>query len=140
MIVRIPGIDEKLENGLDPIAVRQDYEDFFAFVSDLTNTEIKYLSQYYKALNDPVTGPLMRNHKNGRYMRINLTEPMFEIDLNKRAVTVPQIFSSGAIVRGDHMAEVLYFKVPRYFDEMDLGACTCEIECVTNNNGAQYVL
>jgi len=58
-----------------------------------------------------------------KYFLMPLDEPVFEIDANKRTITVPAHFSKNGIgVRGDHMAEVLYFKIDKYFDYQDLFA------------------
>lgn len=43
-------------------------------------------------------------------------EPFMEIDLNTRKIAVPEILS----VRTDHRSETVYFKCPRYFNEIDL--------------------
>lgn len=53
-------------------------------------------------------------------------EPVFDIDLNNRTIEVPQLLS----VRYDHNAEVVYFKCPRYFDNMDLTTTVCIIEYI----------
>ena len=131
MIVRVPSLSE------DAIA-RQEYQQLFEMVGTLVSEKIESLSDYYRVLNDPVKGAKIRAEENGQYLRINLTEPMADIDLDKRSVLVPDEFTkTGAIVRGDHLAEVIFFKVARYFDEMDLSACECEIECIAAD-GAQY--
>lgn len=46
------------------------------------------------------------------------------IDLNTRTIEVPQFLS----VQFDHNAEIVYFKVPRYMDNMDLANTVCVIE------------
>lgn len=56
-----------------------------------------------------------------RFLLMPLDEPLFEIDANKRTISVPQVFSKNGIgVRGDHKAEILYFKIDKYFDYKDL--------------------
>lgn len=48
-------------------------------------------------------------------------EELFEIDANSRSIKIPTEFSKNGIgVQGDHMAEVIYFSVDRYFDTTDL--------------------
>jgi hypothetical protein len=50
-----------------------------------------------------------------------LDEPLFEIDADRRVVTVPTVFSKNGVgVKGDHQAETLYFRIDRYFDHQDL--------------------
>lgn len=124
MIVRIPSLTE------DPI-LRQDYQELFKMVETLVGQPIESLSDYYRVLNDPDLGAKLRAEENGQYLRINLSEPMITVNLNTRSMTVPPEFkSTGAIIRGDHLAEILFFKTARYFDEMDLAACEIEIECI----------
>lgn len=56
-----------------------------------------------------------------KFFLMPLDEPMFEINANQRTITVPSHFSKNGVgVYGDHMAEVLYFSVDRYFDYQDL--------------------
>lgn len=43
-------------------------------------------------------------------------EHIYEIDLNKRAIEAPEYLS----VEYDHNAETIYFKMDRYFDNVDL--------------------
>lgn len=58
-----------------------------------------------------------------KFIRLPLDEDCFLIDLNTRKITIPASFKSiGLGVQGDHLAEVIYFKVDRYFDTTDLGA------------------
>lgn len=56
-----------------------------------------------------------------KYFLMPLDEPLFEIDADKRIINVPAHFAKNGVgVYGDHMAEVLYFRVDRYFDYQDL--------------------
>lgn len=49
-------------------------------------------------------------------------ENFFHIDANTRTVEVPESFKKNGIsVQGDAIAEMLYFKIDRYFDMDDLG-------------------
>lgn len=64
--------------------------------------------------------------KSGKYkfIRLPVTEDYFMVDLDKREIVVPEVFEKNGIgVQGDSMAEVLYFKVSRYFDDIDLSTC-----------------
>lgn len=48
-------------------------------------------------------------------------EEYFKIDANARSITIPDNFQKhGVSVQGDEIAEVLYFKINRYFDAEDL--------------------
>lgn len=63
------------------------------------------------------------------------TEPVIEIDSDLRKITVPrELYNIGVV--GDHLAEVIYFKCPRYFDGKDLSKHTCIIRCI--NAGNEY--
>ena len=67
-----------------------------------------------------------RLRKSGKYkfIRLPVTEDYFLVDLDTRKITVPKVFLDNGIgVQGDSMAEVLYFKVARYFDDIDLSTC-----------------
>ena len=91
------------------------------------DTEIDTLEKYYQHIVeiqklpvryvDPDTGEAYKS----KYLLMPLDEPLFEIDANKRSILVPSDFNKNGIgVRGDHCAEVLYFKIDRYFDARDL--------------------
>ena len=63
-----------------------------------------------------------------KFLRLPLDEPLFEIDANSRKIAVPAEFrSNGASVQGDHLAEVIFFRIERYFDYKDLSTCNIEI-------------
>lgn len=48
-------------------------------------------------------------------------EGIFEINANTRTITVPSDFAkNGVAVKGDELAEIVYFSIDRYFDLMDL--------------------
>lgn len=51
---------------------------------------------------------------------------IYDIDLSTRQVHGPEFISA----RRDHKAEVIYFKVDRYFDYMDLANTICIIEYI----------
>lgn len=52
-------------------------------------------------------------------LRLPLDEPFFEINANTRGITVPGELSQIA-VKGDKLAEVLFFRIDRYYDAIDL--------------------
>ncbi len=51
---------------------------------------------------------------------------IYDIDLNTRTIKGPEFLS----VRRDHRAEVIYFKIDRFFDYMDLANTICVIEYI----------
>lgn len=53
------------------------------------------------------------------FLRIPVDEPLFEINANTRGITVPGELSQVGVV-GDKFAEILFFKIDRYFDAVDL--------------------
>ena len=67
-----------------------------------------------------------------KYTILPLDEPHFEINANTRAINIPNEFKkNGIAVQGDDLAEVVYFKVDRYFDAMDLNNTDIYIEWET---------
>lgn len=61
------------------------------------------------------------------FLRLPLDEPFFEINANTRGITVPGELSQIGIV-GDKLAEVLFFKIDRYYDAIDLNTRHIYIE------------
>ena len=56
-------------------------------------------------------------------------ETIYEIDLNTRTIQAPEFLS----VEKDHVAETIYFKVDRYYDNMDLTNTVCLVQYVNEN-------
>ena len=56
-------------------------------------------------------------------------ETIYEIDLNTRTIHAPEFLS----VATDHYAETIYFKVDRFFDNMDLTKTVCIIQYENKN-------
>lgn len=55
------------------------------------------------------------------YTMLPLDENVFEIEANSREIKVPKDFADNGIsVQGDEISEILYFKIDRYFDAVDL--------------------
>lgn len=64
-----------------------------------------------------------------KYTVLPLDEEPFVINANTRAINIPPDFKkNGIAVQGDDLAEVVYFKVDRYFDAMDLNNCEIYIQ------------
>ena len=69
-----------------------------------------------------------------KFLRLPLDEPLFEIDANTRKITVPAEFkSNGVSVQKDHLAEVIFFRIERYFDYTDLSTCNIVINWKMGN-------
>lgn len=60
-------------------------------------------------------------------------EKVFDIDLNKRTVQVPEYLS----VQQDHESETIYFKFDRFYDTVDLTNMVCVIQ-YKNAGGEEY--
>lgn len=104
------------------------------FVLDSSN-EFKADVEYYEA--DRITSLNQYFHyidrikeiKGGKYTRLPLDENLFEIDADKRSITVPPAFAQNGIsVQKDEVAETLYFKIDRYYDATDLATQEVFIE------------
>ena len=69
-----------------------------------------------------------------KFLRLPLDEPLFEIDANSRKITVPAEFrANGISVQKDHLAEVVFFRIERYFDYTDLSTCNIVINWKMGN-------
>ena len=53
-------------------------------------------------------------------------EKIYEIDMNSRKIEAPKYLS----VALDHRAETIYFKVGRYYDNIDLANMTCVVQYI----------
>lgn len=53
-------------------------------------------------------------------------EKIYEIDMNSRKIEAPKYLS----VELDHRAETIYFKVGRYYDNIDLANMTCIVQYI----------
>ena len=70
------------------------------------------------------------------YYRIPADEPIYEINLNTRTIFAPEFLS----VETDHNSEVIWFKVDRFFDDVDLFDSTCWIKYVNANGDSHFSL
>lgn len=63
------------------------------------------------------------------YTRLPLDEEPFFINADSREITVPKDFAiNGVSVQGDEVAEILFFKINRFFDATDLSQCKIFIQ------------
>lgn len=97
------------------------------------------LSDYYDAL-DIIRNPGERDgieqSRLPLYMRIPYDEEYFKINPNSGVITVPSDFvKNGLAIVGDHLAETVFFEVPRYFDTIDLATCA-GYDAVTGVHGS----
>jgi hypothetical protein len=61
-------------------------------------------------------------------------EHIYEVDLNKREVSMPEFLS----VETDHKSETIYFKLNRFFDYMDLSRTACVIQYINAAGESHY--
>lgn len=97
---------------------RAQYEALFGELHDLTQAEIQSLPQYYKALKQRFGG---ETHAPNKFYRLPLDEEPMRVDLDSRMISVPTAFANNGIgVAGDANAELIFFKVDRWYDNTDL--------------------
>lgn len=63
-------------------------------------------------------------------------EEIYHIDLNTRTVTVPEYIS----VQTDHRAETIYFRINRFFGNMDLAETACVIQYINAAGESHYAI
>ena len=68
----------------------------------------QYFAQYGNSSNTPCIR-----------IRVPKSEPVYQIDWNTRTVEAPEFVA----VEADHVAEIIYFEMDRYYDLMDLSQC-----------------
>ena len=93
---------------------------------------IQDLATYYSHL-----GALERLGASPEFFKIPLEEDYFEIDTNTRTITMPKDIGNKKWVigvQGDHLAEVLWFHVDRYYDDQDLAICFLQEPNANNTN------
>lgn len=95
------------------------YKDLFAQAAEYLHVEkIPDMVTYFSYIQQ------LRDSGHHKFIRLPITEDYFEVNLDSREIKVPDAFVTNGIgVQGDSMAEVLYFKVDRYFDDIDLSTC-----------------
>lgn len=104
----------------------QAYKDLFARANNVLNlsgenqiTNIDDYFMYLEDLRDAIQNGL--TDADNVLLILPNNEERFDIDANSRKITVPSKFGSyGVGVKGDEVAEVIYFSIDRYFDIQDL--------------------
>lgn len=121
-------------------SVRLAYDELFEEIAQASKTElgeelnIPNLESFFGNINK------IKKLSNGKFLRLPLDEPLFEIDANSRRITIPTDFASnGLSVQGDHLAETIFFSIDRYFDYMDLSNCKIRINWKMGNTVGQSV-
>lgn len=91
--------------------------------------QITSLNEYFQHIRD-LAGMAIGTGRTGTdpyFLRLPLDEPFFEINANTRGITVPGELSQIA-VKGDKLAEVVFFRIDRYYDAVDLNTRHIYIE------------
>lgn len=107
-------------------AKKTDYESLFSQLHDMYPEAgtVDSLPTYYRAINALVSNG---THPLNKFFRLPLEEPYFEVDMDTRTITVPSEFTNyGLGVSGDANAEMVFFQVPRFYDNVDLYALVQE--------------
>lgn len=114
------------DNSLDYNAWFSEITDAFKNSGDpaIENIVIDTLEAYYAHIED-----IARN-LGGKYLRMPVDEDFLLINNNTREISVSKtsFAKNGIAVEADHLAEIVYFKVDRYFDRMDLAQNKMNIE------------
>lgn len=82
--------------------------------------QVYYQSDDITSLDEYFSYIVELNKISKRYTILPLDEEVFEIDANTRTISVPDSFKSHISVQGDEVAEIVYFRINRFFDSMDL--------------------
>lgn len=105
------GTPAKVPEGYDPMLKISTLEEYFSWLQNLGDEKLG---------------------GDRKYTILPIDEDHFEINANTRAISIPASFKkNGVAVQGDDLAEVLYFKIDRYFDYMDLNNCDIYIQWET---------
>lgn len=101
------------------------YNELFAAAQSVSGKQISSLHDFFDALNseavrsNPQNYHLFRPFDDTDAKTVG-NEPLFIIDANAREISVPAVFQkNGLTVVGDHLAEMIWFRIDRYFDLMD---------------------
>ena len=84
-----------------------------------SSLEINSIEDYFSHLEEI---KLLETGKgvSGKYLVVPFDEPYFEINANTRTINIPDHFKKyGVGVSGDNLAEMLVFKIDKYFDHQD---------------------
>ena len=87
------------------------------------------LNEYFQHIKDLASMAIGqgRSGSDPYFLRLPLDEPFFEINANTRGITVPGELSQIA-VKGDKLAEIVFFRIDRYYDAVDLNTRHIYIE------------
>ena len=107
----------------------EDYSELFKQASLALNItdpddQISSLNEYFANIEELAAKSL-------QYTVLPLDEETFIIHADTRTVDIPPTFKAGVGVKGDQVAEIIYFEIDRYFDAIDLNTQNIYIEWET---------
>lgn len=74
------------------------------------------------------------NKIDSTYTVLPLDEDVFDIDANTRQITVPASFAQNGIsIQGDEISEIVYFRINRFYDAIDLATKNIYIQWTAPN-------
>ena len=97
------------------------YDELFARMQEYSGKPVNDIHSYLYALDGLMKEMSTKLNANTyNLLRLPLTEPVFEINPDTREITVPKAFKeNGLTIQGDKLAEIVWFKMPRFFDLTD---------------------
>ena len=98
------------------------------YIEDTGKERFNSLAEYYSHMAD------FFNSGNYNYVMLPLQVEPCKIDLNNRAIEVPQSFAKCASVQSDQLAETIIFIADRYFDYMDLSTTSIYVQWTIPEN------
>ena len=88
-----------------------------------SDIRVNSLEDYFSNIRTIASLTKVGSDVKGKFLIMPLDEPFFKIDANARVIEIPANFKKNGIgVQNDHWAEILYFKVDRYYDYQDLAS------------------
>ena len=102
----------------------KDYGELFRSAEtqlQLPEGSIVSLHDYFSIIDENL-GRISQSEELANLIRLPIEEdePYFEINANTREIKVPPVFQqNGLTVKGDKLAEIVYFKMDRFFDLQD---------------------
>ena len=91
---------------------------------------ITSLNEYFRYIDILASFAIGENNRTGSdpyLLRLPADEPFLEINADTRVITVPAELRQVGVI-GDELAEVLFFRIDRYFDAVDLNTRDIYIE------------
>lgn len=98
---------------------------------EIENLTIEHLADYFCYMHDLTEIDMDNNAL--KFTKLPLDEKNFKINLDTRSIEIPKELSEIS-VRGDEIAEIVYFEVDRYYDATDLNETEIIIEWINNTS------